>query len=146
MITSKQASQILEPILTLNRLTTWSRASQIKIEGEAPSLLEERDYLEGFLAHQIERVEGIIERVPGFPVDEQVVGELFRLLGKLEEMPPVEKILPPQTYSGLDGETESNLRARLEETIDLWRIAEHNYKEADRLRKESIKLVESKTD
>jgi hypothetical protein len=146
MITSEHASQILEPILTLNRLTTWSRASQIKIEGEAPSLLEERDHLEGFLVHQIERVEGIIERMPGYPVDEQVVGELFRLLNKLEEMPPTEEILPPHEYSKTHGDMESNLRVRLEETIDLWRIAEHNYKEANRKRKESIKILESQAD
>jgi hypothetical protein len=141
MISSEEVSIALGAVLKLQDTGLWSSGLRIKLRGEQASAadsLEDADWLEGIVAENVKRVETLVERLPGFPVDEKVVTELFWLVEKIETLRFQQEKNLAQEPSETSGSKEAlacnqdaavlpidssqkSLRSRLEAAVDGWR-------------------------
>ena len=143
MISSEEVSIALGAVIELQDMGRWSSGLRIKLRGEQMSeadSLKDADWLESVVCEHVKRIEALVERLPGFPVDEKVVTELFWLVEKIETLrfQQEESLAPkPSETSSTKDPTgcgqESNilpvessnqsLRTLLEAAVDGWRLS-----------------------
>jgi hypothetical protein len=159
MISSEEVSIALGAVLKLQDTGLWSSGLRIKLRGEQASAadsLEDANWLESVITDNVKRVETLVERLPGFPVDEKVVTELFWLVEKLKTLRfEQEKSLtqePSKTSSSKEALTcnqddailptessQKSLRSRLEVAVDGWR---QSYEASLQVRKSALEAAE----
>ena len=149
MISSEDISASLGAVLELQKVSLWSSGLRIQLRGESVSAadtLKDGDWLENLLCDQVHRVESLVERLPGFPVDEKIVRELFWLVDKVEELQYEKETGEPdrerETQHFLDSFPQTPatagqlpLRRRLEEAVDAWRVSYEDAQRAEQIRK-----------
>jgi hypothetical protein len=132
MISSEEVSIALGAVIELKDLGRWSSGLRIKLRGEQISeadSLRDADWLESVVCGHVKRIEALVERLPEFPVDENVVKELFWLVEKIETLrfQQEESLAPkPSEKEAAAPPVESSnksLRTQLEAAVDGWRIS-----------------------
>jgi hypothetical protein len=159
MISSEEVSIALGAALELKNTGVWSSGLRIKLRGEQASAadsLKDADWLESIVSENVKRVETLIERLPGFPVDEKVVTELFWLVEKIETLrfeqeksstqePSETSISKEALACNQDAavlpteSSQKSLRSRLEAAVDGWR---QSYEVSLQLRKSAPEAAE----
>ena len=148
MISSEEVSIALGAVLDLQDMGRWSSGLRIKLRGEQMSeadSLRDADWLESVVCGHVKRIEALVERLPGFPVDEKVVTELFWLVEKIETLRFQEKESLARDPSKKEAKAfpiespNQSLRTRLEAAVDGWRL---NYEASLSARKSAPESLE----